>query len=168
MKIGITFVVCFLFLSTCNLAQAQNEGKIDPVLQQEYPEDKAEIEKLVHDLYAAIKSRDFEKSKTFHAYSDKFTAFYSGKKRKDAEGAIEFEKNLHNNIPEGIQFDIEDLQVNVFHDVAVATFHIYVSSEVDGEKKQSQAQITLVYIQLDGNWKITHEHVSALTEKREE
>lgn len=168
MKTTISLATALLLLFFCTSLQAQNDENINSAFQQEYPKDKAEIKRLVHNLYEAIKARDFKKSKTFHAYTDKFTAFYSGKKRKDAEGAIEFEKNLHNNIPEGIQFDIEDLQVNVYDNVAVATFHIYVTSEVNAEKKQSQAQITLVYLKIDGNWKITHEHVSPLTEKREE
>lgn len=164
-KFNLPAVVLFLFLGP--FVQAQNSEKKAPLLHQEYSEDKGKIETLVHELYESIKNRNFEKSKTFHAYSDKFTAFYSGKKRKNAEGAIEFERDLHNNIPDGILFDIEDLQVNVFDDAAVASFHIYVTSGTNGEKKQSQAQVTLVYPKINGNWKITHEHVSSLTDKRE-
>ena len=110
MKTVISLATAFLLLFFGTPLQAQNEENPGSAFQQEYPEDKAQIKRLVHELYEAIKARDFEKSKTFHAYTDKFTAFYSGKKRKDAEGAIEFEKNLHNNIPEGIQFDIEFLR----------------------------------------------------------
>lgn len=114
-----------------------------------------------------LKTRTWKNRKSFHLYSGKSTAFYGGKKRKDAEGAKEYEENLLNSIADDVKFDIEDMQVNVFGDVAVVTFHIYVSSTVKGEKKQSQAQISLVYINADGELKITREHVSALTESRE-
>lgn len=167
MKLNFCFPLLFLFLLSPFL-QAQNTGhSLPPALQNEQPEVQAEIEKLVHELYESIKNKDLEKQKSFHLYSDKFTAFYGGQKRKNAEGAMEYEKNLLNAVSDDITFDIQDMQVNVFDDVAVATFHIYVTSTVKGEKKQSQAQISLVYLNVNGEWKITHEHVSALTESRD-
>jgi len=169
MKTNIYLTFSFLLLLFCNLISAQNpENKMisDSVLQQEYPEVKAEIEGLVHQLYESIRKGEVEKQKSFHTYSDKFTAFYGGRLRKDAAGAQEYEENLVNHFTkvEDVNFDIRDMQVNVFDKVAVASFHIYVSSGVDQEKRQSQAQVSLVYLNLNGAWKITHEHVSPLTE----
>lgn len=117
-------------------------------------------------LYESIKEKDFEKSQTFHAYDKHFKAFYSGKKRVDAEEAIEFKRNLHERIPEGVQFDIEDLEVNVFDKTAVASFHIYVKSILDGEEKHSQTEVTLVFVKTDGECKITHEHIYPLIQDR--
>lgn len=161
-------LIAFLFLFVHTEAEAQTLEKAGSLPEQEYRQEQAEIKALVYELYESIRDKDFERSKTFHAYGDKFTAFYSGKKRKDAGGAIEFERNLHESIPEGVRFDIEDLEVNVFGGTAVATFHIYVESVVNGEEKHSQAQVSLVYVRTEGKWKITHEHVSSLTEAREE
>lgn len=156
------FFILSLFL--CCLFQPLHAQQNRNEILQENPEAEAEIENLVHDLYESLRLKDLEKQKSFHLYSDKFTAFYGGQKRKDAEGAQEYEENLLQRLPEDVQFDIEDMMVNVFENVAVATFHIYVSYTAQEEKQQSRAQLTLVYINVDGEWKITHEHVSALTE----
>lgn len=160
-------ISALLLLSVHHAAIAQTSEEPDALFKNDYAEDKAEIRNLVYQLYESIKEKDFERSKTFHVYGDKFTAFYSGNKRVDAEGAIEFELNLHERIPEGVQFDIEDLEVNVFDKTAVASFHIYVTSMANGEEKLSQAQVTLVYVKTNGQWKITHEHVSSLAQARE-
>lgn len=166
MKKLLPLAGALLLLFVHHAANAQTSEKSNPLPEREYSEDEAEIKNLIYKLYESIKEKDFERSKTFHAYDKQFTAFYSGKKRVDAEGAIEFERNLHERIPEGVQFDIEDLEVNLLDKTAVASFHIYVKSIVEGEEKHSQAQVTLVYVKIDGQWKITHEHVSPLTQDR--
>ena len=165
MSTKASIVLLILLFLLCNSVPAQVSEKsshIDSALLEENLQAEAEIEKLVHELYESIRNKDLEKQKSFHYYSDKFSAFYGGQKRKDAEGAQEYEKNLLNNLPADVEFNFEDMQVNVYDKVAVASFHIYVTSSINGEKRQSQAQITLVYLNLNGKWLITHEHVSPL------
>ena len=162
MKLRHLLPFCFLNIFLCFSSVAQVS------VQQENPETEAEIKELVHELFESLRLKDLEKQKSFHLYSEDFTAFYGGQKRKDALGAQEYEENLLHSLSEDVQFDIEDLEVNVFENTAVASFHIYVNSTVAGEKKQSQARITLVYVKVNGDWKIIHEHVSPLTVARQE
>lgn len=165
-----TYLIAFFafFMPYAIYAQTAGETNHDATAVEENPEVKRKIENLVHELYESIKNKDLERQKEFHLYSDDFTAFYGGQLRKDAEGAQEYEENLVRNIPENIDFDIQDLRVSVYENVAVASFHIYVTSNVEGVKKQSQAGLSLVYLNVDGAWKIVHEHVSPLTEARPE
>lgn len=158
------FALFFLFFFSLEL-NAQSKVEKNTLIEKEHPEVKAEIQNLVHELYQAIKEKDLEKMKSFHVYSDKFSAFYGGRKRKNSEEAQEYERKMAESFSEA-EFDIEDVQVNVFDNVAVATFYVFSDVVVNGEKRQGQGQITLVYVNIDGEWKITHEHVSSLTEGR--
>ncbi|MDZ7692774.1 MAG: nuclear transport factor 2 family protein [Balneolaceae bacterium] len=55
-----------------------------------------------------------------------------------------------------------DLKIDVFGDVAVVTFHADFRPTIGDEIVQIWESTTLVFVKVDGAWKITHEHHSPL------
>ena len=57
---------------------------------------------------------------------------------------------------------MKDLVVNVFGDVAVATFNGHFVANVHGNPVARDQQSTLVFVKAGGDWKVVHEHFSPL------
>lgn len=62
----------------------------------------------------------------------------------------------------GFGYELGDLKIDMFGEVAKATFHATLNPIIDGVTYQSKAQITLLFVRVEDGWKITHEHNSPL------
>jgi len=61
----------------------------------------------------------------------------------------------------GLKLRAEDLQIDVFHDTAVATFTSVATIQSGAETITKRERGTLIFVQHEGSWKIVHEHFSA-------
>lgn len=62
----------------------------------------------------------------------------------------------------GFDYELGDLKINVFGEVAVVTFHADFRPTIGADVVQIWGSTTLVFVKVDDDWKITHEHHSPL------
>ncbi len=131
------------------------------IVSDTFPEAQAQIRRRLDEIWATARSRDFERLESFHLYGPKFTEFKDGKTRGDAKSCAAGERMTFTMI-DGAAVDMQDLAINVFGDVAIATFNGHFMGEVKGKSVAIEQQGTMVFVNIGAEWKIAHEHFSLL------
>lgn len=131
------------------------------IISDPFPEAQAEITKVLDEIYKSAQVKDFDRVSAFHAYSPKFTEFKNGAPRADSEMNQKSERELFTAFSD-FQYDLRDLKVSVYGDVAIATFHGAFEANMGDQHLSFQLQSTLVFAKTGGSWKIVHEHFSPL------
>ncbi|WP_339711857.1 nuclear transport factor 2 family protein [uncultured Kriegella sp.] len=145
------------------------KGQGDSALNQEYPDAKKEVKKVLDEIEKSIRKNKIDKLISFHAYGPKFTEFELGGKRQGSKENEEFERNFLGAITEVEKWDWNNLSINVYGgDVANATFHSNFKFKIGEEAYHFKMQGTLLFIKTDKGWKITHEHMAPLNEEVKE
>jgi ketosteroid isomerase-like protein len=173
MKTKLTLVVALTFLFALNGCKekqeesvAKAEVKID-LVNDEFPEAKAEVMALMDELTETIKSGDVDKLISFHAYGPKFTEFTGGGKRVGSKENEETERGIFGNVTEVVKFNYDDLKIAVYGDVANVTFHSDFHLKFGEDEAIVNDQITLLLVKTDAGWKCVHEHHSPLNKEEE-
>jgi len=68
---------------------------------------------------------------------------------------------------EGVDFQLDEVEVNTFGPVAVATFYWSVTMKSHGKEHEVVGRGSHVFVQRDSQWKIVHEHFSRAHHKPE-
>jgi ketosteroid isomerase-like protein len=147
------FIVA-LFLTGCTTTKPLN-------LAEDRPEDTTQIQLRLEQILDAASKKDFPRLDSYHLYGLKFTKFTSGTSgRLDAEAA---RKGEHDSLGAAtdMKMKADDLKIDVFGDVGIATFVLNYSFKGATGTVEKQALSTLVFVKDHGEWKITHEHLSA-------
>ena len=93
-----------------------------------------------------------------HLDSDKFTKFGPRSfERQDVASTNASEAAFFGTISDFDQ-EIQDLKIDVFGDVGIATYYPHVSFVQDGVEKTGSGRQTLVFLRTADGWKIVHEH----------
>jgi ketosteroid isomerase-like protein len=101
---------------------------------------------------------NIEGLQSVHLNSDKFTKFGPRSfNRQDVTGTNKTEAAFFGSISNYRQ-EVKELKIDVFGDVAIATYYPHVSFEQDGEEKSGSGRQTLVFLKTVEGWKIVHEH----------
>lgn len=126
-----------------------------------FPERQREVEQAMEGLLAAIHAKDADRLESFHLYGPKFTKFddFEPLERVDAERCRAGEREGISKVDD-IEYRVEDLKVDVFGRVAVATFLLHENMGLEGERISALARSTLVWVFDGERWRITHEHFS--------
>jgi len=133
-------------------------------LQAEYPEEKSQIERRLQEVFAAAESKDFDRLDSYHLYGSKFTKFSgSSSDRLDAAAGRKGEHDGLGSI-KGLKMRADDLKIDVFNNVGIATFILDYSFDSGGVVVHRKERSTLVFVKDGGAWKITHEHLSPIKE----
>lgn len=171
MKTKWTLTVVFVFLLALTACQekkekivVQEEPKID-LINDDFPEAKAEVMALMEDLKKTINDGDVDKLIKFHAYGPKFTEFKAGEKRVGSKENEEYERGVFGNVTEVVKFNYDDLKIAVYGDVANVTFHSDFHLKFDEDEAIVNDQITLLLVKTDTGWKCVHEHHSPLNKE---
>ena len=122
---------------------------------------EVQIRQRLDQIIDAAQKKDFPRLDSYHLYGPKFTKFATESPgRLDAEAA---RKGEHDGL--GAATDLvmraEDVRINVFGDVGIATFVLDYSFKARTDRIQKKALTTMVFVRDGGEWKITHEHLSA-------
>ncbi len=64
----------------------------------------------------------------------------------------------------GMKMRADDLKIDLFGDVGVATFILEYGSDVGGQRTEKRDRTTMVFVRDHGEWKIAHEHLSPITQ----
>jgi len=137
------------------------EVKID-LLNDEFPEAKAEVMALMDELKQTINDGDVDKLILFHAYGPKFTEFKNGEPRNGGKENEEYERGIFGNVTEVVKFDYDDLKIAVYDNVANVTFHSDFHFKFGEDQAIVNDQITLLIVKTENGWKCVHEHHSPL------
>ena len=63
---------------------------------------------------------------------------------------------------QGLKMRANGLKIDVFGDIGIATFILDYSFEAGGMTVLKNDRTTMVFVKVDGEWKITHEHLSPI------
>lgn len=135
----------------------KNEQGVD-LLNNSFVEAQAEIRAVVQSIYTDAETANIEGLQSIHLVHDKFTkfgprSFY----RQDVASTNELEAAHFGSI-ENFKADVKDLKVDVFGEIAIATYYPHTSFEVKGEKKGGISRQTFVFLKTQDGWKLVHEH----------
>lgn len=121
-------------------------------------EAQIEIRDAVYGIKADIESANIQGLQEIHLVSEKFTKFGPRNfERQDVESTNKSEADFFSSISEA-SYQINDLKIDVFGDVGIATYYPKVSFIRDGEQVQATGRQTLVFLRTDAGWKLIHEH----------
>lgn len=124
--------------------------------------EQTQIQTRLTEIFDAATRKDFVRLDSYHLYGPKFTKFATeSPDRQDADAAREGE---HRGLAavSGMKIHVDNLKIDVFQDVGVATFLFRYSFIVGTESVEREAKGTIVLVNDLGSWKIVHEHFSAL------
>lgn len=131
-------------------------------VQADLPEARVKIERRLQEVFAAAESKDFDRLESYHLYGPKFSRFSgSSAARQDAATTRRIEHDGLASL-QGLKMRAEALKVDVFADVGIATFILDYSFEAGGATVAKKDRTTMVFVKVDGEWKITHEHLSPI------
>ncbi|MBT8222251.1 MAG: nuclear transport factor 2 family protein [Eudoraea sp.] len=164
MKLRFT-ITLVLALTLIHMGCKETEEKeiipepVVDIVQDEFPEYKAEIKEVLDGIFQSFKDKDADRLIAFHVYGPKFTEFRNDGPRFGSAGNEEYERGFVGAI-EDWDSNLNDLKIDVFGEVAVVTFEADFRPTMQGNVVQIWANVTLVFVKTEGEWKITHEHFS--------
>ena len=149
------FVAVLCLLSACNSSKPD-------IINEVFADKQAAISQTVQDIFKAGKAKDFERLAGFHLNSPKFSKYEDGNlKKQNAAENNEGEKAAF-GAADTFNYSINDLKVDVYDKVAIATFNFPYDARFQGTVLKDTALFTLVFVDVNGQWKITHEHISSV------
>ncbi|MEW6155917.1 MAG: nuclear transport factor 2 family protein [Verrucomicrobiota bacterium] len=116
----------------------------------------------MQEIFRAAEQKDFTRLDTYHFYGPKFTKFSgSSAERLDADAG---RKGEHEGLGaiSGLTMKAEQLKIDVFGEVAIATFLLDYEFVAANETIHRKERSTLVFVKHDRSWKIAHEHLSPI------
>ncbi|KAB7528244.1 DUF4440 domain-containing protein [Flagellimonas olearia] len=173
MKTRLTFLLIMIFGTIITGCKQKEEAKIEveevkiDLLNDEFPEAKAEVMALMEELKQTIKDGNVDKLIAGHGYGPKFTEFKDGERRNGDKENEEYERGIFSNVTEVVKFEYDDMKIAVFGDVANVTLHTdfhFKFGETDAIVKD---QMTLLLVKTADGWKCVHEHHSPLNKTEE-
>jgi ketosteroid isomerase-like protein len=136
-------------------------GKVAP----EHVKERAQIQHRLEEIIDAVEKKDFERLESYHLYGPKFSKFSTESAgRQDAEVARKGERDGLSAV-NGLNMRAQDLKIDVFGKVGIATFILDYNFKVGELMAGKQARTTMVFVKDGKEWRIAHEHLSAGPEK---
>jgi hypothetical protein len=108
-----------------------------------------------------VATKNFERLAGYHLDSPKFTKFddFEPLDRQDVATTNRLEAEGLGAV-ERFRGEFQDLKIDVFGPVAIATAIFGYTFDADGDHVVLRARTTLVLVDDGGDWKIAHEHFS--------
>jgi len=150
----IGVIMMLLFLSAC----ASEEFTQADIISDQFPAAQAEIREVINSIIKDAEEANIEGLKAAHLESEKFSKFGPRNfDRQDILSTNATEEAFFSSISNYKQ-EIRDLKIDVFDDMAIATYNPDVSYIQNGEKKTGTGRQTFVFLKTDSGWKLVHEH----------
>lgn len=157
-KFSIFLLGCFMLSCTASTPRT------NPITDM-FEEDQERIKKMLVDIFEVARAKNMESLDTYHLNSPKFSKFDDGEipQRQDYEMAKRTEEELFTSIS-GFDYELPDVKVDVFDDVAITTFILDYSVGLGDTTLSAKSRGTLVFVKDGDAWKIAHEHFSPYME----
>ena len=136
------------------------------LLTDPFIEAQSAVRTRLDEILDACRSKDFERLARYHLTGPKFTKFddegFQG--RQDDQSGMQGEIDAFTPLSD---FDgrFDDLKVDVFGPVAIATGIFRCTFTMEGEAGSAVSRSTVVLVDDEGDWLIAHEHHSPLIDK---
>ena len=170
MKTKLTLVLvlisCFSLINCKEIEPEVEVVKVD-LLNDEFPEAKEAVMKTMDSIAQSVKDGDIDKQISYHAYSPKFSEMKHGEPRNGGAENEEYERNVFGSVTEIVNFNMNDLKVAVYGEVANVTLHSDFHLKFDEDLAIVNDQISLLFLNTENGWKIVHEHHSPLKKDAE-
>ncbi|MDG6913521.1 MAG: nuclear transport factor 2 family protein [Nitrososphaerota archaeon] len=132
--------------------------------------DRQDVEALIRAFFEAGRTKDLAALARFHGPRDQFTKFDENPPytRQNSDEAFMYEQAAFANISD-YDYSIDELRVDLFGDVAIATFYLKYSGmfvndySFEGSPIRAKARVTMVALRAQGGWRIVHEHLSRMS-----
>jgi ketosteroid isomerase-like protein len=120
----------------------------------------------MEEILDACRVKDFARLSAYHLSGPKFSKYddEGPQGRQDDRTAMQAEIDAFTPL-EGFDGRFDDLKIDVFGAVAVATGIFRCTFTIGGESGAAQSRSTIVLVNDDGNWLIAHEHHSPFVEE---
>jgi len=119
-----------------------------------------ELRTVIKKIWADAVAGDLESLSAIHFDSPKFSKFGPRiAKRQDVKSTNETETEHVLSISDA-SFELDDIKVDIFGDVAVTTFYNNYSFTKNNIRTEGKGRVTLVFLKTENGWKIVHEHSS--------
>jgi hypothetical protein len=122
-------------------------------------EDEKEVEQTLHAIFEAAEKKDLDRLEGYHLFGPGFTKFSERGTRQDAALARSSERKGIGGL-EAFHPEVEDLKVDVFGRVAIATFLLRYEAVASQLTQKGKLRATIVFVRVGPEWRITHEHFS--------
>lgn len=154
-------VVTLLVFSSCN--QRKETKNLTNTLINE-SELQKELLETVRKVWEDANKSNIQALKSAHLNSPKFSKFGPRiAERQDVNQTIKSETEHFSSIKDA-NLVIEDLKIDIFDKVGVATFYNNYSFIKNDNEVQGKGRVTLVFLRTEEGWKIIHEHSSPFNE----
>ena len=153
-----------LFTSGCSNDDDTPKDVYNDLITPLYLEEQQEILETFGEIKQSLIDGDMDKLIAFHAYSPKFTEFKNGELRNGSAANEAFEREVFGAVTEVVRFEADELQVSVYGDVAIVTFHSDFHLRFGEDLAIINEQTSLMFVRTVNGWKIVHEHHSPLNE----
>jgi ketosteroid isomerase-like protein len=151
----IIIIIPLVLLSIGLFAQKAN---ID-IINDDFPEEKEALQNVINGLFKSIQEGDADKVISYHVYSPKFTEFRNDGPRFGSGENEAYERGFVGALSY-FSYALGDLKIDVFGEVAIVTFEADFQPWIEGQHQQIWANVTLIFVKVNGTWKITHEQFS--------
>jgi len=127
----ISALPVLVFIISCSCEKPFKGDQInDP-----FPEAQAELRESVETLAKDVMTANIKGLQEIHLKSDKFTKFGPRSfNRQDVKSTNESEAAFFGSVS-NMNYEIEELKIDVFGDIGIATYYPHVSFVKDGEEK---------------------------------
>lgn len=153
------FIILFLpfLVISCNSGKTE-----DPEIISDQDIEKAEgLRETVYKVWEDANNGNISALKAAHLDSPKFSKFGPRiAERQNLESTNESEEEHFSTIKD-VDLRIEDLKIDIFQNVGIATFYNIYSFTKNQTTTKGKGRVTLVFVQTEEGWKIAHEHSSA-------
>ena len=149
-----------LILALALLGCSKTETKVDAVNEM-FPDEQEQVKNTLIHIIDLSKNQEVDSVESYHLYGPKFTKFDDGEiiGRQDAAMAEKSERELFTSVSD-FSYTLDDLKADVFDDMAITTFIMNGAFTMGDYSGTFKSRGTIVFVKVDGKWKITHEHFS--------
>jgi ketosteroid isomerase-like protein len=131
------------------------------VISDRFEASQRAVSARIEEILDAVRVKDFDRLASYHLDGPKFTKFDDVEPlgRQDAETAMRTEVEQFRAV-EDFEGVIEELKIDVFGPVAIATGVFRGTARVGDDVAAFTSRTTLVLVDNGGDWLIAHEHHS--------
>ena len=140
------------------LGCAVEKQEANDVIADPFIDHQSEIRGVVLQIKKDIESSNIQGLQAIHLVSEKFTKFGPRNfERQDVVSTNESEAAFFSSITNA-KYEVNDLKIDVFGDIGIATYYPEVSFVRDGDDVEVSGRQTLVFLKTQSGWKLVHEH----------
>ena len=157
----LTIFSIALVIMSCNQIDKPTNSNVASISDTEM---EKELRQTVLKVWEDANNSNIPELKSAHLHSPKFSKFGPRiAERQDVEQTNKSETEHFLLIKEA-NLVIEDLKIDIFDNVGIATFYNNFSFVKNDNSVQGKGRVTLAFLRTEEGWKIIHEHSSPFNE----